>query len=114
MSNSYNHDVQLCGKFKLQAVQKDTGEARDLTDWFDNLVLDSGLARMATGDWITGISVGSGSSEPLVGQTGLDSFIARTTNVYSWTQGRNVSVEPYYYWSRATYRFSPGQAAGNL
>ena len=114
MSNSYNHDVQLGGKFKLQAVQKDTGEARDLTDWFDNLVLDSGLARMATGAWITGISVGSGSSEPLVGQTGLDSFIARTTHVYSWTQGRNVSVEPYYYWSRATYRFSPGQAAGNL
>ena len=114
MNNEYNYNVQLGGRFKLQAVQKDTGETRDLTNWFDNLVLDSGLARMATGAWISGISVGSGSSEPLEGQTGLDSFIARTTTVRDWSDGRNVSEAPYYYWSRATYRFAPGQAAGNL
>lgn len=108
-----NIEAGVQGRFQLNAV-KANGDIRPLTDWFINLVLDSGLKRMAEGAFLTGVSVGSGQSDPLVTQTGLDNFVARTTSIQAQSSGRQVASGNYYWWARVTYRFPQGAAQGNL
>lgn len=111
----FNLDVKVGGRFiALNAVHKDTGEVRQLAGEFDNLVLDSGLQRMGAGAWINSCIVGSGNSEPNIGQQALDNFVARTTAHFTYSNGVQTSTAPYYWWARVTYRFAAGAAAGNL
>lgn len=120
--NDMRVEAGVQGYFQLNAVKAITqpdgtvtdGDTRVLTDWFPNLVLDSGLNRMATGSFLTGVCVGSGTSEPQITQTGLDSFIARTTTIQGSTSGRQVTSGEFYWWGRVTYRFAQGKAEGNL
>lgn len=105
--------IPLAGKFKLVAVNAETGEQRVLADWFDNLILNAGLNRLGTGGVIGFCHVGSGSTAPAVTDTSLQSVVATTSN--STSDVRNVQqTAPYYGYHRRNFRFGMGAAAGNL
>ena len=108
-----NVDVGVQALFKLVARTND-GSERDLTDWFPNLVLDSGLNRMSQGAWFTQVAVGTGNSEPLVTNVGLDSFLASTSTITEAGSSRQLNTLPYYYSLVTVFRFAQGVAAGNL
>lgn len=109
-----NAHSQVGARFKL-IVRKacDDSIARE-TDWFCNLVLDTGLARMSAGTWIDRCCVGTGNSTPVVTQTALDSFLASTSTQQSSSAGVQTSTTPYYRWAKVTWRFGQGVAAGNI
>lgn len=113
-----NIDIGLMAKarFKCVAHKGDEKNPTKETGWFDNIVLDSGLARMKVGAWEGGVSVGTGNSTPIVSQTGLDVFRARTTTpqvARTWNKGvDDNNVE--YYAIKGSYRFASGAASGNI
>ena len=84
------------------------------TDWFCNLVLDTGLARMSVGTWIDRCCIGTGNSTPISTQTALDAFLASSTTVQAQSAAVQVSAAPYYYSANLTWRFGQGVAVGNI
>lgn len=109
-----NITMNLKGRFRLLAVDADTGKERQLTDWFDNLITDAGLNRMGSGSTIDFAMVGSGSTAPNVLETALVSQVASTSNNTGTINGINSADPTYYAYTRKTWRFNPGQATGNL
>lgn len=105
---------EVGARFKLVARKASTEEIIRETDWFQNIVLDTGLARMSVGLWIDRCCVGTGNSTPVATQTQLDTFKASTTTDQYSTGGIQVTTLPYYMWARRTYRFGEGVAAGNI
>jgi hypothetical protein len=110
-----SRNTELSGWWKLSAVKKDTGVARELTDWFPNIITDVGLNRMGTAtDTLGFCGVGTGSTAPTAADTGLVAAVgARTGSIINATSGSQAS-EPYYGWVNRTYRFGEGVAEGNL
>ncbi|MHA3102689.1 hypothetical protein [Acinetobacter sp. ANC 3791] len=84
------------------------------TDWFCNLVLDTGLARMSVGTWIDRCCIGTGNSTLISTQTALNSFLASSTTVQAQSTAIQVSAAPYYYSANLTWRFGQGVAVGNI
>lgn len=107
--NEINVTAGLAGRYKLVVTRPD-GSARE-TPWFNNLILDNGLNRIGTGAIGHYCQVGSGSVEPLVTDTSLQSLVA-SAGVHSESDGNGST--PYYGWHRRTYRFNAGVATGNL
>lgn len=103
-------------RFKLVARKASTEEITRETEWFKNIVLDTGLNRMSVGNWIDRVRVGSGNSTPVASQTQLDSTIASTTTVLSGGDSisKQTTTLPYYVAAKRTYRFPEGVAAGNI
>lgn len=107
-------DTKLAGRLRLVAIKPD-GTERVLADWFDNLILNTGLDRIgASANAITYARVGSGSTPPEVTDLNLQSPVASTTTVQGAVLSGNTSSAPYYGWSRKTFRFNTGVAAGVL
>ena len=100
------------GHFTLVAVNADTGESRELAS-FDNLITDIGLERLGSGGAVGFCHVGSGSAAPVATNTALASFVASTALTGSTVSGAQATA-PYFGWTRFTYRFAAGVAAGNL
>lgn len=109
MSNT----TTIAGRYRIDAVNAETGAVRELAPWFDNLILDAGLNRIGIGG-VTGLcSVGSGATAPVETDTGLVSTVASTSTINTQSTGTQGSA-PYFGWFRQTYRFAAGAAAGNL
>lgn len=104
---------QVAARFKLIAHKGDGIPLRQ-TDWFDNIVLDTGLARMAVGTWIDRCCVGSGNTTPVVSQTALTSFIASTLTIQAESSTIQTTTAPYYRAYIMTWRFGMGAATGNI
>lgn len=105
-------NFQMQGRFKLEAVKRD-GSRRILADWFDNLILNSGLERMGSGIIIAGAMVGTDNTTPANTQTALGAQLAYSTSLQgSITYG--VDEASNFAWRRARYRFAEGVATGNL
>lgn len=105
--------IGMSGRYKLAAVNAETGEVREETPWFDNLITDAGLERIGTNGVGTYCMVGSGSTAPAVSDTALASWVAATTTVQNATN-LQASSAPWYTAQRKVYRFAVGVAAGNL
>ncbi len=102
-------------RFKLVARKASTEEITRETEWFKNIVLNTGLNQMSAGTWIDRVRVGSGNSTPVASQTQLDNTIASTTTVFgSDTLSKQTTTSPYYVAAKRTYRFAEGVAAGNI
>lgn len=102
-------------RFKLVARKASTEEITRETEWFKNIVLDTGLNQMSVGTWIDRVRVGSGNSTPIASQTQLDNTIASTTTVQtSGSITKQTTTSPYYVAAKITYRFAEGVAAGNI
>ena len=103
----------LKGIFNLKFTNVNTGQVRELE--FENLILNSGLDRMAAGAFIAGCVLGSASSTPVVTDTSITSILGSSTTLQAYGVGTaNTSTTPYwcsYYW---TYRFIEGVATGNI
>lgn len=109
-----SENIKLGAIFTM-IVRDENGDVKRKTEPFNNLVLNSGLDRMGTGGWITGVAVGTGNSVPTPTQTSLESLIAWTSTIQvSGQQSLQSSAEPYYWQWEITYRFGQGVAAGNL
>src|SRR5574337_1573872 len=111
--NAPNHaHARLAGKFSLVAHKLD-GSSRVLAEWFDNLIVDNGLNRIGTGSYMDQCYVGTGSTAPTNADTALEMQVASTSSIHATTSGTSTSP-PYYGYSRRTFRFGVGAAAGNL
>lgn len=109
----FNLHNQVCARFKL-VVHKGDGRPVRETAWFNNIVLDSGLNRMAVGTWIDRCCVGNANTTPNVLQTQLGNFLASTMWQSTTNTGIQTSIAPYYRHASVTWRFDEGVAAGNI
>ena len=107
-----NVNTELAGHFTLKVTNIHTGKERILAD-FPNLILNAGLERIGTGTYLDVCRVGTGNSTPTVVQTQLDNKIGSTSTIAAGTFGARATA-PYFGWSRQTFRFAEGVAAGNL
>lgn len=100
------------GKFILH-VHKEGGEKRKVAE-FDNLITNTGLDRIASGDsaLINAVQVGSGTNMPATTDTLLQSYIAGVFN--SGAVNTNSGAPNYITTATVTYAFGQGAAAGNL
>lgn len=106
---------EIGARFKLVTRKSATEEVSQETDWFHNIVLNTGLEQMSVGTWINRCCVGTGNSTPVATQTQLDTFKASTTTMQGTAEsGIQVTTLPYYVWLRSTYRFGEGVASGNI
>lgn len=101
-------------RFKLVVRKSSDDSISRETEWFNNIVLDTGLARMSVGTWIDRCCVGTGNSTPVATQTALDSFLASTTSKQNSSAGIQTTTMPYYRYALVTWRFGQGVAAGNI
>lgn len=102
-------------RFKLVARKASTEEITRETEWFKNIVLDTGLNQMSVGTWIERVRVGSGNSTPVASQTQLDNTIASTNTIQDpGSVTKQTTTSPYYVAAKRTYRFAEGVAAGNI
>lgn len=111
----------LAGEFKIEAAQVDAqgveipGTRRVLADWFDNIIVDTGLDAMAaTSNYTDGCVVGSGNTPPTAADTALQSFVAGTTSRTGTPVRSTSSTPPYRASIQKVFRFGTGVAAGNL
>lgn len=108
-----NNHIGLKGIFNLKFTNVNTGQVRELE--FENLILNSGLDRMAAGTFIGGCVLGSASNTPVATDTSITSILGSSTTLQASGVGTaNTSTPPYwcsYYW---TYRFIEGVATGNI
>lgn len=110
-----NATVKVGALFKLVCHKGDPNKPTKQTDWFHNLVLDSGLNRLSVGRADLQLNIGTGNSTPVVTQTNLDAYLASTTSVQTQTSGRNMTNPSVpYWWGQRTFRFNPGVGTGNI
>lgn len=100
----------LQGRYRIVATKLD-GRSRVVADWFENLILESGLVGMGLNHYCTTCAVGTGNAVPDTAQNSLQNLLASTTTVNSRAFGVNDGF-PYYGWARRTYRFATGVATG--
>lgn len=105
--------IGMSGRYKLAAVNAETGEVREETPWFDNLITDAGLDRIAKGGFMDVCMVGTGSATPTTADTVLGNQRASTTTELDRVS-TSAAAAPWYVGHRRTYRFPVGAAAGNL
>ena len=112
-----NSKVGIGAVFKLVVRKADTDEVVRETPEFQNIVLTTGLARMAVGTWIDRCCVGTGNSTPVASQVALDSFLASSTTAATGAAdvgGIQITTAPFYWFGRRTWRFAVGTATGNI
>lgn len=108
--NIVKSTVGLGGEFRL--VKYRQGRIVQETDWFSNLILDSGLERWGTNGIIDRCAIGTGTTAPAVTNTQLQAFSASTTVQQSDTWSAEAS--PPHRQSRVrVYRFNAGTLNGN-
>lgn len=105
--------IGMSGRYKLAAVNAETGEVREETPWFDNLITDAGLEHIGANGVGTYCMVGSGSAAPAVTDTTLAARVAATSGVQT-ASDVVATAAPWYVAQRRVYRFAVGVAAGNL
>lgn len=114
---NFNVGLGVGAVFKLVVRKAETDEIVRETPEFHNLVLTTGLARMAVGTWIDRCCVGTGNSHPLASHVALNSFLASTTAIAPGADdngGIQVTTAPFYWYGRRTWRFAVGVATGNI
>ncbi|OYT14565.1 MAG: hypothetical protein B7C24_17640 [Bacteroidetes bacterium 4572_77] len=101
---------KLRGLYRLEAVKKNVFgvviSKRKLTDWFDNLITNTGLNLHATSTVVNSVRVGTGTSIPQVSDVALQSQVATASidsvESYKW------QTNPYYAYSRYKFEFASG------
>jgi hypothetical protein len=104
--------VGLSGRFKFD-VRKPDGSIEELLPWFDNLITDGGLNRWGTGAPFLNCQVGTGTNQPAVGDTALQTLLATTTTV-AQISNTAQSAPPYYQTVILQYTFPQGGVIGNI
>ena len=104
----------LAGKFKLKKTNTITGEVEE-NGWFDKLILDQGLNLKGSGAFtdqlVNLVSVGTGTTPPVNGDTAMETLVASTSAGGS-TNGSNSGSSPYYAEIIVVRRFPTGTFSG--
>jgi hypothetical protein len=108
------------GLFTFSAFKSDSegkelpGSRRKLGGVSKNMITDAGLNRIGTSsDWLIYCQVGTGATPASAGDTTLAAFLGGTINRIA-TNSSLPATAPHYVQITNTYRFLPGEAAGNL
>lgn len=111
--NAFAPTVGMGGRYRFTATRPD-GSERVLTDWFDNLLLNSGLDLIGTTNpgMTSFCRVGTGTSTPAVTQTELDNILKSTGNIITQTAGSDVPGG--FAWYRQTFRFEADTESYNV
>ena len=112
MHNVAHNKIGLEGFFKIEVIQPD-GSRKMLADWFPNLITDIGLNRWGSGAIVTACGVGTGTSQPLVTDTGLTTPLAFTSTADS-VQPTTAGGSPYAVTQSRTFTFAQGAVVGNI
>lgn len=113
--------VKLACYFQAQKFRND-GTITYQGPRFSNLILDTGLDYLGSGDGkfglvygnCGGVNVGEGSSEPSAGQSGLDEWLAYTDH-FKGDDPKGYSTDsPQHRWVREVFEFGEGECTGNL
>jgi hypothetical protein len=120
MALELNVKMRLRGHFLLEAINADTGDVRRIAD-FDNLIVNQGLNFIATGGPASspnnvvyyGCVVGTGTNPPSATDTSLQTFLAGTANVTTFSNSYS-GASAWTVTSTTVYQFGVGAAAGNL
>lgn len=110
-----NTGVGMSGHFQLIAQGGQRG--RVVLAEFDNMILDAGRNRLASGvgPTVTHCHVGTGSTAVAASQTALANKVAATNTIQSlFGVATYVAGPPPYCTISQTWRFATGAAAGNL
>ena len=100
--------------FDINGQPIETGETRELTNWFPNKLLNNGRNRMGEySDWLNCCQVGVDNTNPTNDDTALLGWFNGTSTIEETQSGAQTSA-PYYGWKRRRYRFSVGTTAANL
>lgn len=114
MHSIIENRLGLEGFFKIEAIQPD-GSRKVLADWFPNLITDLGLNRWGTGSIVQFCGVGTGTAQPLVTDTGLQTPLAFTApGSYTSTASTSSGGSPYTFTSNRTFTFAQGAVVGNI
>lgn len=90
------------------------GTRRTVVPWQPNKILTAGRNYIGdNGSWMTYCQVGTGSTPPVAGDTGLETWLAGTSYQYADSYSAQPSA-PYYGYRRRTWRFNAGEATGNI
>lgn len=111
--NTINLNTKVSGEYNI-CITKADGTVQE-TGWFDNLILNAGLDRLAQGQPIGYCSVGSGTSVPSPTQTALDARLV-TNTVFATTAQSVVNSGTPLYQTTLTFAnvFSQGAVVGNI
>ena len=114
MHNVLEHRLGLEGFFKIEAIQPD-GSRKVLADWFPNLITDLGLNRWGTGAIVQFCGVGTGTAQPLVTDTGLQTPLAFTAGgAYTSTASTSSGSAPWSVTANRKFTFAQGAVVGNI
>ncbi len=80
---------------------------------FPNLILNNGLNMLGGTISLQYCSVGSGNTPPTEVETQLVAKIVTTSTYQNYLKGK-AATTPFYTWSKRTFVFSTGTAAGNV
>lgn len=106
--------IQFSGWIRVDAKRPD-GTVREILDWFPNLILNSGLDYIGSGNsYLSYCKVGDGTSTPVITQTALDSQKAQTSGTFAVDINSASASAPWYGYFRRHFEFALGTAAGNL
>lgn len=106
------HMVGLRGEYRFVVSDAATGQVKRETDWMPNLITDVGLNLLGSGTWYGKCHIGTGSTPPSVGDTGLAVPSATTVSIQQ-TINANTGAPDYISSSTLRYRFSAGTLNGN-
>ena len=105
----------LSGRYKL-SVMKPDGRIRMETEWFNNIILNTGLDVIGVynygRNYLGHCHVGTGTSTPIVTQTALDNLIYSAS--YSSRSSSAQGSAPYYGKKIVTYTFAAADADHTL
>lgn len=111
----FNMSSQVGARFRFVKHTGNPDEPNFDSGWHNNLVLDSGLARMSVGNYAEYIVLGASGDIPDVAQTGLISYLGYSSTQYGTdTTFVNTTAEPYYTSVTRTFRVGMGQATGSI
>ena len=106
-------ESKTSGRYRFTRVQSKSGDIREQTPWFDNLITNNGLDLMNDGGYLNECAVGTDSTTPDFTDTSLGSQVASTTQS-TRTKGKQITTSPFYTFMIKTFEFAEGAAAGNL
>lgn len=103
------YPLQLGGEYKCSVLNVNTGEERDLTGWFSNLITDVGLDRVGRADTrVSHCHIGTGTGVPSFSDTVLQAPVASTNTTSSRSIESGGSATPgnnWHQWS-TTFQFA--------
>ena len=104
--------MSIAGEFLIEVRRG--GELVTNTGWFDNLITDGGLDRLATGLVICQYgSIGTGTTAPANGNTALVAFVAQVNGAIA-DSNSNGGTPNYIAQGTVRWVFAQGAVVGNM